>query len=51
MPGGISLHKMYKLFIGVVLNAPDAILSASVAVIVSGDLRFVSPAELYTMAP
>ena len=50
MSGGISLHEMYKLFIGVVLNAPDAIISASV-VIVSRDLRFVSLAELYSMAP
>ena len=49
MSGGISLHKIYKLFIGVVLNAQDAILSASV-VIVSRNLRFVSLAELYTMA-
>ena len=44
------MHKMYKLFVRVVLNAPDAIPSASV-IIVSRDLRFVSLAELYNMAP
>ena len=49
MSGGISLHKMYKLFVGVVINAQDAILHAEV-VIVSRDLRFVSLAELHTMA-